>query len=329
MLTQTWTDILEICQRCPSPHNVQPWKVSINSGSSCTVYIDNTRTLPKEDVTGSFILSGMAMYLEMMRYAAEICGYELSYEITSKTLMYAEVLTAFAQVTIRPNPEVRPTYAKDIIYKRRTSRLGHTEVVISDDIHKTLASGVALFGHHYGHTEDANTIQHILDRNVTALFEDLNKSTYHDEIVSWFRYSRWSSRAHHDGLDARCMQMNPAEYYLSAKIPQIFKINVLSNLLRKRYLKILDQTSCFAWISGQFWEPDQAIEAGKLLIKFWLDLTEYDLYIHPFGNLITNQQARTFTESEIGVDNLWFVFRIGYTKTPPESYRRPIKEILI
>ena len=81
MITEVWRTILEVAQRAPSPHNVQPWKVLITSEQTCEVYVDEARTLPKEDVTGSFITSGMVMYLEVMRYAAQTYQQDLQYDV--------------------------------------------------------------------------------------------------------------------------------------------------------------------------------------------------------------------------------------------------------
>jgi hypothetical protein len=84
-----------------------------------------------------------------------------------------------------------------------------------------------------------------------------------------------------------------------------------------------------AWVSGKFWKPGDAVAAGKFLIRFWLELTRRGLYLHPFGNLVTNTKARAAFEKLTGSRDIWFVFRIGYTDEPPESYRLPLEAVLI
>jgi nitroreductase len=58
-----WREILEVARRAPSPHNVQPWRVKLVSREDAELFIDGQRTLPKEDLTGSFLLSAMGMFL--------------------------------------------------------------------------------------------------------------------------------------------------------------------------------------------------------------------------------------------------------------------------
>lgn len=329
MLTSTWSQILDLAQRTPSPHNVQPWKVRITSDTTCTVYLDLSRTLPKEDTTGSFITSGMVMYLEMLRYAAQNYQYGLTYNLLDASAAAVDNLQPFATVTIQYDQAIEPEFRKDIILKRRTSRLAQSPDVIPEEVQRSFQELVATHAATYGYTTDPSRIEDILACNIDALFHDLNRPSYHDEIVSWFRYRGTSSLRHKDGLDARCMNMQPTEYYLSAKLPFIFKIPGVKQVLAKRYRRILGATHCIGWLSGKFWAPQDAVVAGTLLMKFWLQLTQAGLYIHPFGNLVTNTDARQWLEQTTATEALWFVFRIGYTQAPPESYRRPVSDILI
>ncbi len=329
MVPKAWSDILEISQRCPSPHNVQPWKVKIHSDSSCTVYVDNARTLPKEDTTGSFIRSGMVMYLETMRLAAELQHCRLAYTLLPEQAAGPDGLVPFAAVAMHPDSAIKPTFHRDVFYARQTSRLSQLPQPVSGTIQQALQATAASFHHNYGYTTDGQRIHDMLSQDILALFQDLGRPNYHDEIVSWFRFSGRTSRKHHDGLDARCMNISVPEYFVSAKAPFIFRLPVLKQLFIQRYRSILGKTHCIGWLSGKFWEPEDAVVAGKLLVHFWLQLTTYGLYIHPFGNLVTNKEARKWFESATKTDDIWFVFRIGYTPRPPLSYRKPVEEILL
>jgi hypothetical protein len=64
-------------------------------------------------------------------------------------------------------------------------------------------------------------------------------------------------------------------------------------------------------------------------MRFWLELVRQKLFIHPFGNLVTNPQAKTRIHELTGIDDVWLVFRIGYTDAPPQSYRRSLNDVLI
>ena len=329
MLTKTWRDILELAQRAPSPHNVQPWKVRITSDRTCEVYIDINRTLPKEDTTGSFIISGMIMYLETMRYAAQIYQHELRYELLVDQPLQNSRLQLFAKIVITPDNSIIPTFEREVIMSRRTSRLNYSSQPITKANEIKLGKLAQSYGYKYGYTDNHEIIEKLIIQDIKALFVDLNSPSYHDEIVSWFRFTNRSSTLHKDGLDFRCMQIPATEYYLSARFPFILKVPIIRVLIVKRYRKLLVKTPYIAWISGKFWQPEDAIVAGKFLIHFWLELTRMGLYLHPFGNLVTNMSARDAFQSLTESDNVWFVFRAGYTNEPPESYRLPLERILI
>ncbi len=329
MLTKTWRDILETAQRAPSPHNVQPWKVRIVSEETCEVFIDTARTLPKEDVTGSFITSGMVMYLETMRYVAQTYQYDLQYELCVDQLIDDDGLQLFAKVVITPDELIAPEFERDIILRRRTSRLPYAPKLIAASDQAKLQLLAQSYGYEYGDMTDPSRVEQVLAQDIAALFRDFNTSSYHDEIVSWFRFTRRAAWRHKDGLDFRCMRVPAVEYYMSARFPRILRLPVLGSLFAERYRRLIGSTPCIAWISGPFWQSQDAVTAGKFLMHFWLELTRMGLYLHPFGNLVTNTTARSEFEALTGSGDVWFVVRIGYTDEPPESYRLPLEQILI
>jgi hypothetical protein len=55
-----WARLLDIGVLVPSPHNVQPWRLRRLDAARAELHIERRRTLPNEDVTGSFIILTMA-----------------------------------------------------------------------------------------------------------------------------------------------------------------------------------------------------------------------------------------------------------------------------
>ncbi|HEV7644305.1 MAG TPA: hypothetical protein VGO50_10220 [Pyrinomonadaceae bacterium] len=72
-----WHEIIATAIHSPSPHNVQPWLVKILSETEAELYIDPKRTLPKEDITGSFIILTMGIFLEALSILAKPKGFSL------------------------------------------------------------------------------------------------------------------------------------------------------------------------------------------------------------------------------------------------------------
>lgn len=161
------------------------------------------------------------------------------------------------------------------------------------------------------------------------MFEDLNVPAYHDEIAEWFRFTDRSSRQTRDGLDYRCMNSSRLSFWLAARAPQLMQLPLTGALLKKVYRRQLGHVPTIGMLAGPFWEPETAFETGRFLMRFWLELAKHDLYIHPYGNLVTNKAAAAWTLKVLGVPQIWLIFRVGFSTVPPRSYRRTVEEVLV
>ena len=89
-----------------------------------------------------------------------------------------------------------------------------------------------------------------------------------------------------------------------------------------------------AWFEGPFASPRDYVEAGRLFMRAWLDLTAHGVALHPLGTVITNPRshARFVDVADIveGEGRMaWMLVRLGYAKTPPEAHRRPLSELVV
>jgi nitroreductase len=82
-------------------------------------------------------------------------------------------------------------------------------------------------------------------------------------------------------------------------------------------------------LSGKFFLAENAIDSGRFLMRFWLETARLGLYLHPYGNLVTNAEAAAWLKSEVSLGDIWIVFKLGYADEPPQSHRRLVEEILI
>ncbi len=64
-------------------------------------------------------------------------------------------------------------------------------------------------------------------------------------------------------------------------------------------------------------------------MRFWLETAKQNLYLHPYGNMVTNKRAAEWLQKETTVPDIWLIFKIGYSQEPPKSYRRSVEEILL
>lgn len=332
-----WHSLLKVACCSPSPHNVQPWRVRILSGDVAELYIDGTRTLPNEDHTGSFLLSAMGMFLEALDLAAADSGVRLEADLTNTAAWYAERisdrsfkgLTLFAHLRIVPDAEIAPLYPPSLLQTRRTSRISLRPDPVPQEGVDALSRLAGASGHRYAHITDATDIEAILAQNILAVFHDMNVPAYHDEITEWFRFTDRSASHHRDGLDWRCMNLSRAEFWLSARMSRALLFPLTRFFFKRRYRRQLGTVPAIGILSGDFFLVENAVESGRFLLRFWLEVTRLGLYLHPYGNMVTNPEACAWLEERTGVTKPWLVFKLGYCDAPPKSYRRGLEDVLI
>jgi nitroreductase len=332
-----WREILEVARRAPSPHNVQPWRVKLVSREDAELFIDGQRTLPKEDLTGSFLLSAMGMFLEAVDLLAAALGLRLEFALHESPAWFAARACGehtpepipFAHMRLVASPGRQIEYTAETFLKRRTCRISLHPAPVPEEASAALAALAVRHGQRYRQVSGPEQIERILERNIDAVFHDLNATDYHDEITSWFRFTDAAARAHRDGLDWRCMNVARAEFWLSARLPWLLLFGPARTLLERRYRRQLGTVPAIGLLSGKFFIAENAIESGRFLMRFWLETARLGLYLHPYGNLVTNPEAAAWLRREVKLDDIWLVFKIGYADEPPESYRRPLEAILI
>jgi len=338
-----WKKLLETAVFAPSPHNVQPWRVRILSDETAELLIEKRRTLPKEDLTGSFIILTMGLFIEALTIVAANSSLRLNFKLiqpasqftpdhiakAESTLLPFARLSLGQQVTHAADEHANSKYDNELFLKRQTSRISFSPQTVPDEAFKVLSKLAREWGHSFEQVTDPGTVEQILERNIEAVFEDLNVPTYHDEIVEWFRFTDRSALQTRDGLDYRCMNSSRLSFWLAARTPQLLQLPLTSALLKKIYRTQLGHVPTIGMLAGPFWEPEDAFQTGRFLMRFWLELAKRDLYIHPYGNMVTNKAAAEWALTVLGVPQIWLIFRIGFSKVPPKSYRRSVEEVLV
>ncbi|MFN2530023.1 MAG: hypothetical protein ABR555_01870 [Pyrinomonadaceae bacterium] len=333
-----WKSLLATAIHSPSPHNVQPWRVRLIDDNEADLFIDSARTLPKEDPTGSFIILTMGLFIEGLRLLAANIGLQLQHTIYHEPSWYAQTILETTQQTFMPFArlrltadavDVQPRFDPSLFLKRRTSRISFKPHDVPQNLVKQLKSLAEEWEQRFEVITDGQVIARLLDKNTEALFEDLNNPAYHDEIVEWFRFTDRSAQATRDGLDYRCMNTSRIAYWLSARVPQLLQLPITRPVLAKQYRSQLGLVPAIGLLAGKFWEPECAFKIGSFLMHFWLETAKHDLYLHPYGNLVTNKRAAQSVLEETGVPDIWLIFKLGYSNEPPKSYRRSVEEILL
>jgi hypothetical protein len=334
---ELWKNLISTAVHAPSPHNVQPWRIRILNETEADLFIDNSRTLPKEDVTGSFIILTMGLFLEALSIVAANRGLKLSWSLLNDPASIADQilhspadqLLPFARMTIAEDTGAMPAFEDELFLVRRTSRLSLRPEPVPDEVERRLKALAAEWGQRYEQLTDPQVIESIMRANTDAVFEDLNSPAYHDEIVEWFRFTDRAARRTRDGLDYRCMNSSRTAFWLAARYPGLLKSTFTRPLFAAQYRRQLGPIPTIGILCGDFWDPSTTIKTGRFLMRFWLETAKHHLYIHPYGNLVTNRSAADWCKQTLGMEKIWLIFKIGVSAEPPKSYRRSTEEVLI
>ena len=147
--------------------------------------------------------------------------------------------------------------------------------------------------------------------------------------VEWFRLPIEPSQQTRDGLDYRCMNSSRTSFWLAARLSGLLQLPLTRPLFKKTYRRQLGIVPTIGMLAGPFWEPANAFDSGRFLMHFWLELAKRDLYLHPYGNLVTNKPAAEWCRDATSVSDIWLIFKIGFSAEPPKSYRRSVEEVLV
>ena len=329
----SWTDLVETARWCPSVHNLQPHKLKIISETEAELYYDPERLLPVEDPQAVFVTIALGIFIEHLSIVAKSYGAKVeTVEISDPVKTTVRDLTCFARLKLSPSTE-KEELSKDLIQKRRTSRIHYNGEPLTQDTLDKLKAEAEKFDHEFFYSNDKEMVDNVIELNQQTLFEDLDSEADREELNRLFRYSKEDAETKRDGLWAKCMGFSGALMRSVFIHHDKWDKGLRKKLLAKHYTSSFKGTATICWFGGRFNNTSDWLNAGTMLARNWLLITKEGAYIHPFGSLITNVGAyktinEKFTQPTDG-KRIWMIFRAGYSKEPVRSYRLPAQEIII
>lgn len=334
MISKTWDKILEYGRWAPSPHNMQPWLFKKGPDNTITLMYDPKRLLPGTNPTGTFMHVSFGILNETLSIAAAPLGLnvEATYLDGVKLDPKAEGPQPLATLRLvdRKLPE---TLDRQLILDRRTSRLPYDGKPVDAKVLDELSKIAKDYGHLLEFSSDPEQVKWVVRLNADTMFYDMSKAVTRDEVSSWMRFSKTDAIKRADGLAAYAMHVPGFLMWLFANVNWAFRLPGVYQLVRTVYERGMSGTATVAWISGPFETPAECDKTGHMMARLWLTMTKYGVYLHPFGSVITNEQANAqmtdHFKSETRDHNLWMLLRLGYGKKPPQAQRIPLAQTII
>ncbi len=230
-------------------------------------------------------------------------------------------------------PRAEPTrFAAELLERRRTSRAPYDGRPVDERTRAKLSGTAAELGHEVSFSNDPALVDWVLSLNADTVFRDLEEDDRREEIRSWTHGTEHSARARGDGFSPRSLGFPAPLVRLFFDRHGVFRLGLVRALARRLYLRSMRGTTTVGWIAGPWSTPAECLAAGRMLLRFWLELTAHGLYLQPFGSVITSptSHARLAERLEVREGNreIWLLFRIGSGPEPPRSARRQPGEIL-
>lgn len=328
----SWTDLVEEARWCPSVHNLQPHLLKIISRQEAHLYYDPKRLLPVGDPEGIFVTVALGIFIEHLSIAAKPQGFKIAIaDVVAPVDLLATSEKLFAKLILLPADNT-PMPDVALIRKRRTSRLHYDGRPVGKTAINTLSTTAKNFGHQFDFTSNKHDVDFIIDLNQETLFYDISSAADRKELDHLFRYTKYEAETKRDGLWAKCMGFSAGLMKSVFRHHKKWEHGLLRSLLKKHYIHLFNGTATVGWFTGRFSNTADWLQAGQMLAHAWLGATAHDVFLHPFGSLITNKNAYAKLLNKLPAprdgEQIWMIFRAGYSAEPARSYRLSAQDII-
>lgn len=334
-----WHSIAVYAQRCPSPHNTQPFRLRILDERTAELVFLPRRGLPTADPLGRFTWLTAGIFAETCTIAAHADGFDLPIEWDHRS-MYpngdTETPQTVARMTLCKTRSKIDDLDPQLILDRHTSRLPYDGMPVPAEVIAELKAEAERLDHGFETRTDRDAIRWVVELNKQALFHDLDNDALRTELTKWLRYARREENLMRDGLSARCLTFSPALFRSFFTQHSFWTLPGVRNIVGLVYGATMKGIGTIGWLRGPYRDSKDWVAAGKCMIRLWLLLTRRGIYWHPYGSVITSEDARTnmirylqLPEEAGGGDMVWLLLRLGRSKEPPLSHRLPLEEIIL
>ncbi len=330
------TQLLELANRYPSPHNGQPIELRQQDEQNFDIYFQKERGLQAAEISYLFSYVTMGVFITHLSLCCEALGHAFSYNLKLPSLdsIKSEGSVRFASCHIELLKNPRNKELLHTLLFRQTSRKKYYQGV-DDELSKEMVKiaeqkNLELVKMNRAHTHQAIWL------NQRAVFDDMFDDAVRKELHHWMRFSKREKETKKDGLAYDCMELNGRVMKFIVKHYKILRMPGISRLLKQYYLRTMSDSSDAYYLLTPFSNEQEAFEVGASVMKIWQAVAAKRYYLHPFGTIMSNVAAHDdflklahIEHEDIHKNFLVFIYRCGRSDKPNASLRLPVKEHLL
>lgn len=333
---QKLKEFLDLANHYPSPHNGQPFRLRQLALDKFELFFEKERGLQAAgSISYLFSFVSMGVFIRHMELSSKALGHKCAVRLSlpKESQLKGSGIVKFGEARLAWDKSEPDQDAYRALIFRRTSRKKYFKgpgKSLSDqliDISQTKKMKLVEMDEHQ--TKQAIWL------NQRAVFDDMFDEPVRQELDKWLRYSKKEKESKRDGLAYDCMELNGLAMKFIVNHPKILRLKGVSWVLKQYYLRtMLDKSKVF-YMRAPFNEENVAFEIGLSIMDIWQKVSQEGLYLHPFGTIMSNEQAHEDFMKLAGVADesrlnyLVFIFRCGKSKIPTPSLRKPVEKHLL
>ena len=193
-----------------------------------------------------------------------------------------------------------------------------------------------LGSHRFEVRSDSQSIQYVIELNRQSLFHDMENAPIRNELVHWLRFGTREESITRDGLSSRCLGFPAPMLKSFFTRPGFWTLPGIKQVIGWIYAQSMTGVGTIGWLRGPYVTIEDWYKAGRTMIRLWLIVTRHGYYWHPYGSVITSDDARTnmiryfdMPDEQGGADMVWLLLRLGKSPAPPLSHRLPFEDIVL
>ncbi|MFN0245823.1 MAG: hypothetical protein ACKV2T_02875 [Kofleriaceae bacterium] len=315
-----WHGIGALARLAPTPHNTQPFRIRPRADGGADLLLVCERLLPDEDPGNAYVTSAFGVFAVALEHAGRAHGHRVTVspvpELDAGSLPRTGIVV-LGDATLAPTEPIGAD--TELIKLRRTSRTPYHATPVApavlDYLHEVAAAG----GQRLSIISEPTSVRAMLRMNAEAIVDNLQNPAEREEVRRWYRLG--PTPIHGDGLWQQPMNQPAWQLELAFGAPRVLALPLVRDLAIANYLRTQRGTQHVAVIEGPFATWPERVAAGRALFALWLAMTETNVYMHPFGSMLTNAHYAAWLTRTFSVPDTWLVFRLGHSDPPPEAPR--------